>query len=244
MKVVTNTRLASRRRRQAALLALGGLAMLLVGLVVNLVGVRSGSGGKAYLVAAYVALLAGTVASWVGMALSDRWSMPPRADEALAAGLKGSGAGFHLYNWVLPADHVLLTPWGLIVFAVFNHEGPATVKGSKWKDRRPIWRRMLSLGRRPVREPSRWLQLEVDALAKGLATACDQPVDVRIDTVAVFTRSGIELSVEDPEMPVLRAEDLRDWLRGDGRGANLPPSVRRRLERGLAALSAARLGTG
>jgi hypothetical protein len=182
------------------------------------------------------------VASWIGMVLSDRWAMPPRADEALEASLKGAGAGFRLYNWTLPADHVLLVPWGLIVFVVFNHEGPASVRGDAWKDGRPVWRRALSLGRRPLRDPSRWLRLEVDALTNGLEVACDPPVDPPIQTVAVFSRPGIELEVEDPAIPVMRVEDLREWLRGDGRGANMPPSDRRRLERGLAALTEARLG--
>jgi len=170
--------------------------------------------------------------------------MPPRADEALEAGLKGAGAGYLLYNWALPADHVLLAPWGVAIFAVFNHEGPASVSGSTWRDRRPIWRRLLSLGRRPLRDPTRWLELEASGLRQGLSTVSDPPGDVPLETVAVFTRQGIDLDVADAEMPVLRAERLRDWLRGEGRRTKLPPAQRRRLERGLAELASARLDTG
>jgi hypothetical protein len=241
VNVVTNVNLAARRRRQAAWLSFGGLLILLIGLGINLLGVRAGAGGRPYVLSAYAALIAGSVMSWLGMALSDRWALPPRADAALGGALKGAGPAFRLYNWALPADHVLLTPSGLVVFAVFNHEGPVDVQGARWRDRRPLWRRLIALGRRAVRDPSRVVAIEVDALRRALFDQDEGLADVAVEAVAVFTRPGIALSVREPTLPVMRVDELRDWLRARSKQPGMPTPERRRLERALEALAAVRL---
>jgi hypothetical protein len=239
--VVTNEALAARRRRQAALCSLGGFVVLVAGLVVNLLGARGGGADRSYVLYAYLALIAGSILSWVGMALSDRWALPPRPEQALEGALKGAGKGFRLYNWALPADHVLATPWGLVVAMVFNHDGPVVVHGRHWRDMRPIWRRAFSLGRRPVRDPSRLLALETRALSDALLTHDEGLGQVPIEGIAVFTRPGMALSVTEPNLPAVRADELREWLRAEGKRTAQSPTDRRRLERALETLSAERL---
>lgn len=241
MIVVTNEALAARRRRQAALLSVAGFLVLVLGLAANLLGLRAAGPDRTYVLVSYAGLVVGSILSWLGMALSDRWALRPRADAVLADALKGAGRAFRLYNWSLPADHVLLAPWGLTVFAVFNSEGPVSVQGGRWRDRRPLGRRLLGLGRRPVRHPGRALSVEVDALRAALVAQDQALADVTVATAAVFARPGVALDVVDPDMPVMRADALREWLRQDGRGAPLTHGDRRRIERALEAISAARL---
>lgn len=232
MKVVTNFALANRRRRQAMLLSIAGLAVLGLGLYLSLT--------RPLMIAyAYAALVAGTLMSWLGVAMSEKWLRPPRADKALDKALKGAGRAFVLYNWSLSSDHVLMTPAGLVIVAVFNQEGAIAIRGDRWRESRPFWKRLFSLGRRPVRSPRRKLDLEVQALRDALA-ARDPELgldDVPIDVVAVFTYPGVEVTVEDPDLPAMRVDALRDWLRMGGRGQSLSPGRRRKLELALDGLA-------
>ena len=231
VNIVTNTSLARRRRRQAALLSFGGFLVLLVGLGINLLAVRDGAAARGGLAAAYIALLAGSVMSWLGMGLSDRWAIPPRPDEALGAALKGAGPAFRLYHWVLPADHVLLAPWGFVVFAVFNHEGPLTVRGTRWRDARPLWRRVLALGRRPVRDPTRWLAVEVNALRRALAENDEHLGETPVGTVPCSrTRASRSPWRRRACLPCGRTR-CATGSRAAGKQPALPTPKRRRLER-------------
>lgn len=242
MRVVTHDALVSRRRRTALLLSMGGVAVLGLGLVANFYG----AGDARYVTLSYVALAVGTILSWIGISVSDRWALPPRADIALAEGLEGAGQAYKLYNWLLPAEHVLLAPWGLTVFAVYNCDGPVDIQGKKWRDKRSWWRRLLSFGRRPVKEPSRLLHIETSQLASALVERDESGDlgDIPVEGVAVFTRLVGRLTVRDPSVPALEASGLRDWVRDKARHADesISPGRRRRLERILDAMAEERTG--
>lgn len=237
MKILVNSVLASKRRRQATLLSVVGIAILLLGLYFNF------SSGPQRILYAYFALLVGSVLSWIGVSMADQWVRPPRADEALSEVMKGAGAAYALYHWVLPAEHVLLTPAGLILFRVFNIEGEVSVRGSKWRDARPLMRKLLSLGRQPVRNPERLLADQAAALRTALVARDPSLADVPMQPVGVFTHRRVELSLAEPQPAAMRADALREWLRADGKGPGLPPATRRALEAALDGLAAERLGT-
>lgn len=234
MKIVTHTALAGRRRRQALALSLGGTLVLLAGLWLNFQG-RFGW--------AFALLVLGTLASWVGIAFGDRWIAVPRPDVALADGLRErTGRVFALYHWVLPADHVFLAPWGVTVFAVFNHDGPIDVAGRRWRDARPLWQRALRFGRRPVAHPGAAVTADVAAV-RGVLTAADAELaSVPVEAVAVFTHPRVDLRVADADLPVLRAADLGEWVRVAMRRPRLSDDVRKRAEAALDAAAAARRG--
>ena len=234
MHVVTHTVLATRRRRQALVLSLGGTAVLVAGLILNL---RSQFGP------ALIALAVGAGLSWAGVALADRWVAVPRPDRAIADGLKErTGRVFRLYNWVLPADHVLLAPWGLTVFAVYNQDGPVIIQGPRWRDGRPLWQRFFRLGRRPVKHPAALLSYETDDLRAAVAGQDETLADVPIEGVAVFTNRAVDLRVARPDVPVLRAADLRDWVKQAMKRPRLSADRHKRLERALDRVAEARLG--
>jgi len=241
MRVTTNERLATRRRRQAMIASLAGISVLAVGLVINLQATRAGADSHQQLLIAYVALVGGSILSWIGVVLSDRWAARPRADVALETGLKGAGPAYKLYNWALPAEHVLLAPWGLAVFTVFNVEGPVAIRGAKWRDARPLYRKLLSLGRRSVRNPAPVLSMETGALARELVDRDPELADVEIESVAVFSHPSCVVSVQDSTIPVTTLTTMRDWLRSEGKRPTLSSVERRRLEKALDAVAEERL---
>jgi hypothetical protein len=237
MKTVIHTALANRRRRQAVLLSLGGIAVLLVGLFLNF------QSGPNVLVLAYGALMAGTLLSWLGVGLADQWVRPPRAEVALGEAMKGAGPAFALYHWALPAEHVLVAPWGLVLFRVYNTDGAVEVRGERWRDARPFLRRLMTLGRQPVRNPQRALAYEAERLRGALVARDPALAEVPMQPVAVFTEPRAMLTVEAPNLPVLRLDALRDWLRAEAKRPALPPPARRALATALDAEAGERLGT-
>lgn len=233
MNSLTHHRRVARRRRAAYLLSFAGLAVLVLGFVLNL---RQAFG------LAFAALLLGTGLSWAGLALADRWIARPRPDLALAEGLGDrTGRVFKLYNWCLPADHVFAAPWGLTVFAVFNQEGRARIEGARWRDARPFWQRLLSFGRRPLRHPGRLLVLDEAALREALGGAAldlaPELAEVPIEGIAVFTHPGVGLERVEPDLPVLRAAELADWVAEGMRRPRLPIDTQRRLIEALDAIA-------
>lgn len=233
MLVLTHSDLANRRRRQALALSLAGTTVLVVGLVLNF---------QTYYAAALVMLLTGGALSWAGVGLSDRWVSTPRADRALADGLRERTGRVHrLYNWVLPADHVLSGPWGLTVFAIYNQDGPVSVQGTKWRDGRPMWQRAFRFGRRPVRHPGALLALDSSALREALVAADPALAAVPIDGVAVFTNPAVDLRVDQADLPVLRASELGDWVRGMKQRPRLAPALQEQLDTVLGEIAAGRL---
>ena len=236
MRIVTHAALAKRRRAQASTLSLIGVAILVLGLVLNF-QLRYGL--------AYIALISGTLCSWLGVTMSERWLPVPRPDKALADGLSGiSGRVYALYNWSLPsASHVLLAPWGLTVFFVHNHDGAASIEGDRWRDGRPIFRRLLRFARRPVRHPGKLLELDIDGLRAALVKAEPGLADLPIEGAAVFTNPGAQLTITEPDLPVLVPGELSAWVRRSLKDKpRLAPAERLKLEETLDALAAERMG--
>lgn len=234
MRVVVDRLRLARRQRLARRLALAGLAVLGLGLFVSLRAEPT----RVYVGLAYATLMAGTVLSWSGVAMMNRWVAPPRPEAVLPAALGGLGAPWALYHWALPAAHVALAPWGLVVLHAVGHAGPAEVRGARWRDGRPLAARLLSFGRQPLRDPSRLVRWEVEALRRALAEREPALAEVPIDAVAVFLHPAARLVAVEPELPVVALGDLRGWLRAQGKGRRLPPADVRRLASALDALAA------
>jgi hypothetical protein len=238
MKIVIHSALASRRRRQATLISFAGIGVLLVGLYFNFQ-----RGGQLMILYAYLALILGSLLSFLGVSLADQWVRPPRAEDALGEAMKGAGPAYALYHWALPADHVLLAPWGLVLFRVFNIEGAVAVRGDKWRDTRPLIRKVFSLGRQPVRNPERILGIEAAQLRAALVAHDPELADVPMQPVGLFTSPRVDLTVVDATPPALTGDGLRDWLRTEGRRASLAPATRRALVGALDAIAAATMNT-
>jgi hypothetical protein len=237
MEAMVYASFAASRRRTARRLLWFGFAILAAGLFIGGSDMRT-------LVLSYGALITGTILSWTGVALLDRWVMPPRAEDALGAALEGMHGGWKRYHWSLPgASHVLQAPWGLVIIDAFNFDGTVQVRGKRWRDARPLWRRLLSIGRRPVRDPRRHLQLEERLLRDALAAeAPDLGQTMPLEIVQVLTNPRASVDAEEPSTPILMGADLRRWLQRVPRHKALPPAEQRRLREALDALAAKHMG--
>ena len=126
MKAVTDTKLVEQGKRFGRNASLAGLGVLILGLVISFKFSH-------LILVAYGCLIVGFILSNIGIYLANRWVREPRADQSLAKALKGFDNQFSLYNYTLPAQHVLLMPSGVAHFLVKPQTGEISVDGNRWR---------------------------------------------------------------------------------------------------------------
>ncbi len=215
MRLTTNDKLIERQSKIARYASFAGLAILLGSLIISFQ-----SGGN--LLLSYVSLFVGFGLAYFGAVLANKYIKEPRADHALAKALKGFDNKHHLYNYLLPAPHVLLTPTGVLVFKVKSNDGAIFCRGDKWRNTWQ-WTRLLGgMGQEPLGNPSADLRADIEKIKQLLANKLEGAAAMPVDGYVVFTSPRAQLSLEEPSVPVVRVEELKETLRKTKRGAPLP----------------------
>lgn len=227
MRLSTNNKLIAQRVKIARYTTFGSLAILLGSLVISFTG--------SYLALAYGTLLVGFLLAYIGSTLGNTWVKEPRADHALEKALKGFDNKHHLYNYLLPAAHVLVTPTGVLVFLVKNQGDVITYKNGRWN--RPWkWTRLFGgMGQAALGNPLRELEQDIAQIKKLLASRMDEAraALIPVDGYVVFSDPRAQLTVDDATTPVVRAEDLKETLRKTKRGAPLANDLFQQLNQAL-----------
>ena len=224
MKVNNNVRQIARRAKIGQIANLAGIAVLGIGLVISLTRPQ-------YSLYTLILLIVGVISSQYGIVTAYRYARKPRPDEELANALKGLDDRYKLYNYWLPAYHVLLAPKGLYVFVTRGIAGKVIAEGRKWHEERKF-----SLGRilrlfspenlgNPVRE-AEW---DRDALQEWVRQHVDG-LEVEVEPLVVFLAPNVELDVRNPEVKPVRAKALKEVLRR-GETAALGGEAYRKLAR-------------
>jgi len=226
MHVHLNDRLIQRRSKIARYSSTAGLIILALGMFAVFRGPQ-------YTWASFTSLLLGLIASQVGMYHMKRWGRSPRPDEVLAGSLKGLDKRYHFYGWLLPTEYVLLGPAGLFVFVVRDQRGEVIYSNGRWKQ--PFsWTRLLTIfAQEGMGSPEKDTANQIARLRQFIAKKSDDPslAELPIQGVVVFMLEGVKLNMEaKPEVPVLLAKQLKQHIRGLGKGEKLEASLRRELE--------------
>ena len=207
MRIVTNEVKIERGARLGKIATFAGLGLLAGGLVISLVFQES-----PLLWLSFLCLVLGLLVSSIGTLNMNRWVREPRADQALAQGLKGFDDQYVLYNHTLPAPHVLLGSTGLYVLTAMGQDGAISYSGGKF-------RRDFSLGRivrfmadeglgRPLAEAESQVQAMGDYLEES---GFDD--SLAIQNLLVFYSPKAQLSVSDPPLPVVVPKTLKKAIR-------------------------------
>ena len=207
MRLVVDDAKIARGTRLGKIGTFVGLGFLLAGFIISLT-LRD----MMFLWVSLGCLVVGMLISSVGTMNMNRWVREPRADQALAQGLKGFDDRYVLYRYNLPVPHVLLSPAGLFVLTAMGQDGTIHYDGNKF-------RRDFSLGRvlrfmaeeglgRPLAEADR----QVEALRQYLAER-EVAEDVEIQNVVVFYNPRAELDVSDPPVPIVDPKGLKKAIR-------------------------------
>ncbi len=236
MRVETNMALVRRSRQIAQYLFFFSFGILIVGLL--LTNQQSASleandillGG---ILPALVVVIA-FIATIFSVRMTNLWIREPRPERALAEGLKGVGHKAVLYNYYhLPARHVLIAPQGVFAITTRWQDRRYSVTGDEWKSHRTLLSRIFTAFRFDgIGNPTQDAIRNAEYLKKLIEPFAP---DVPVRPLIVFTDPRATITIEDPTVPVLRAQDkiapsLKDYIRDAERMPTLTPAQIAELE--------------
>jgi len=207
LKVRTNHALIASRQRLGRWTAFTGLLILVGGLIVSF---RWQS--PMMIAATYIALIVGMLLSSIGVYLADKWVQEPRADQALENALKGFDGKYRLYNYVLPVEHVLVSPYGVTVFTVKRHGDTVRYINGKWKHEQSLLKRLQSLSRERLGDPIQQMERDVEQMGALLKQEFPD-ADIPVNGAVVFTNPNVDLHIDGTPADVLHVKKLKSYIR-------------------------------
>ena len=179
-----------------------------------------------------LALLAGYGLTQYGLSLTHIYSTSPRPDEVLDDAVKPVARDGRMYHYLLPkpADHVLLTKAGPIVFILKYQSGNITAVGDKWRQSGIGFRRFF--GREGLGNPSKEAEKMITSLANYIRENAAEVEEVPVGAMIVFTSNNIgDLDVAESNIPAMHYSKVKGYLRQKKDSKNLPPSDYAALQR-------------
>ncbi len=217
MQLIVNEARIRRGARLGKIATFTGLGLLVGGLILSLVMQNSALG----LGLTLACLLLGLLVSSVGTLNLNRWVREPRADQALAQGLKGFDDRFRLYSYCLPAPHVLLSPLGLYVLTAMGQDGVIRYDGEKLRRDFSAARLLRFMADEGLGRPFAEADDQVQAIQK-LLDEHGANEGVEVQNMVVFYNPRAELVIADPPRPVVPTKGMKKALRKpqDGKLSN------------------------
>lgn len=213
MRSVTHKRRAQTRRiRQTVSSTLLSVLILMVvfTVVLLLVAVVYPAAANSPILLIGLALLSSGIGLWAGSKLA-REHLP---EKALEAGLRGLGKEAVLYNFWLPAKHVLIAPQGIFALTVREQKAHISVAAAGI---RPLDSAAGRLGRflrlNMIGNPLRQAKSEAGRVQAWVNTHFPE-TGISVQPVVVFThpQAVLELGAEPP-IPVVYADKRNPALR-------------------------------
>ena len=225
MKAVTNTKLVEQRAKWAKRIAPLTMLFLIGGLVTNFLSINQ----PEYFQPTLILLGLGFVSAIVSSHLVNHWVREPRADQTLDQLLKKFSNDYLLFNYTSAISHALVTPDGIYAIVVKNHDGQIRVEGRRFS-RKFNWRRIFrlladeGLGA-PVAEAEKQAQKLNKQLGKSLAA--EEIPDIK--PLILFAHKNVTLIVNDPAIPVMQSNELKSFLREQGKNRAVSAEQRKKL---------------
>ncbi len=206
-------------------LSVGGLAMLLLSIVLPYFKPEFG-------LIASLLMLGGMVIAFIGIYFANRWVRKPRPEESLDIALKKFPNSYRLYHYSdLPCNHILLSPYGVMLFHTINWEGTFTYKKGHWRELINFGRAIRYLLEQHLGNPTNSaLKIEqgMQGFFKNLLGENDT---LRIQSVIVFLHFKAKLDIENPPMPVCMVDALKKQI--PSKGERLPEALYQQIQSAL-----------
>ena len=206
MKVLIDRERLRRRAAASHAASLGGLLIILGAVVLTM-------SRPQWATFTAVLLVLGFTVSTVGIYFANRWVKKPRPEDTLALGLKGLGDPHRIYHYLLPVDHLLLTPSGVLVIEIVNLEGRFVYHAGRWRQHMPLGRALRFFVEETFGDPTARAQSEATRISELLDAhlpAGGPPVPV--NALVLFVHPNSEVIVESPPVPVCQPAQLRKRL--------------------------------
>lgn len=208
--------------------------------------------------ASFIALPAGFLCASIGSYFINRFArrrwpggkIVARPDEVLERGMKGFDDKYAYFVHSLPATYLVAGPCGILLFAVRSDKSHIIVQGERWREKFSLGRLFTVFAREGLGNPPRELEDQAAKIRKLLADAPTPTTEeggsagaaialssVPIDCAAVFLNDATKLEVDGPNIPVLRTDQVKEYLRRKTRDVKLSGATVRALHEQLRAKS-------
>lgn len=219
MRIVRNVGYVQRRKRYARLSALCGFLLLAGTFFIAL--------RPDYLLLAYALLFGGFILFNMGMQQVGKWSRTPRNDQMIDQRLASLGERFTLVHYAQidkkVVEHLLIHPGGVLVLTAKELAGNITGKNGRWRKGGTGLRRIFGFSGPQIGQPSLETTQAIAAVEAALAGA---QLEVDVSGVIVFLNPRAEVSVADPDFPVIYADEIGLFIRDLPEDDSLRPNDR------------------
>ena len=247
MKIYRDTRVIAGKERTGRRFSMIGMAILFIGLIASFAPSRypdptvqeaTSSVGQFFeqywAMISFAALPLGFLAAsfgtyYIARYARRRWpgGVVARPDEVLERSLKGFDDKYALFIYSLPVSYVLLTPFALLTFAVRSDKGRVTVKGDRWREGWNFSRIFTFFAREGVGNPPGELAEQERKMREFLAKGGPELAGTPIEGAVIFLNSDSVVAAEAPTIPILRADQLKDYIRKRAREVKASPALMR-----------------
>ena len=247
MKIYRDYRVIRGKERTGRRLSLIGMAILFVGLIASFAPSRypdptvteaTSSVGQFFeqywAMISFAALPLGFLFASLGTYYIARYArrrwpggVVARPDEVLERGLKGFDDKYSLFIYSLPVGYALLTPFALMTFAVRSDKGRVTVQGNRWREGWNFSRIFTFFAREGVGNPPSELAEQERKMREYLAKGGPELAGTPIEGAVLFLNSDSVVLAEEATVPILRGEQLKEYIRKRAKEVKAPPALMR-----------------
>jgi hypothetical protein len=210
-----------RKASLAQIFGLGGLAILLVGVVMPFVLPNQTT-------LPLILLIGGFAVAAVGIYLANRWVKRPRPEETLDKTLKSLSDQFRIYHYQTPWDHLLLAPTGLVILDVINLDGVFSYEKGRWNQKMTISRAFRYFFDEQLGDPVKRVQAAVSGLNARLEKELPGCGPIPVIGVAVFIHPLAVVNAKDTPIPICIPKTLQKRI--PVQGTRLKPEVYTRVQ--------------
>ena len=222
MKSIADRKLLARRARIAHIGSLGGMVILLGGVAVPM-WLPEYSGASPYMI------VGGFVISNIGIYFANRWVKKPRPEDVIDDSLKSRNNQYVVFHYLLPQEHVLVTPGGVVVLETCALDGKFTYRDGKWKQSFSMSRALRFFVEETLGDPIAEAQAGAKTIRELIAKHMSDAVPV--DSMVIFTSPRADYEIENPPIPVVQPDKLGKRL---PQRPKLPADVAERLREVIA----------
>lgn len=232
MRIITNEKLIKRNAaigKYATFASLGAM-----GLGIFLVVSNFNNQDSSMILFAYVALIASMLITNIANYYTRNFGGNPRPDQIIENAFKGSDNRYALYQYRLPASHVLVCHAGVFVLVTKSIGGVSEWDGKRWKQKGGS---MLGsfFGQDVIGNPNSDVLADTQSVAKFLAKKIGDENLPPIQGIIVFYNANAQVEAKNAPIPAMHVKQLKEYVRKLPKGPTLSNEQLAKLDEALGA---------